>query len=102
VSELRVFGSGLGAPPSQVRGVAAARDAADPRRVRISWAPAKGASFHIVRYGIAADRLFNNHQVYDANYLEIASLNAGVPYFVGIDAVNDSGVTMAKSVVSVK
>ena len=102
VSELRVFGSGLGAPPSQVRGVAAARDAADPRRVRISWAPAKGASFHIVRYGIAADRLFNNHQVYDANYLEIASLNAGVPYFVGIDAVNDSGVTMAKTVVSVK
>jgi xylan 1,4-beta-xylosidase len=102
VSELRVFGSGMGAPPSQVRGVAAARDATDPRHVRISWAPAKGATFHVVRYGIAADRLLNNYQVYDANDLDIASLNAGVPYFVGIDAVNDSGATRAKTVVSVK
>jgi len=102
VSELRVFGNGLGAPPKQVQAIVASRDAADPRRVRVSWTPAKGADFHIVRYGTAADRLFGNYQVYDASYVEIGSLNVGVPYFVSIDAANDSGVTRGQTLVAVK
>jgi hypothetical protein len=102
VSELRVFGSGRDEPPKQVQAVVASRDPADPRRVRVSWAPAKDADFHVVRYGTAADRLFGSYQVHDTSLVEIGSLNVGVPYFVSIDAVNESGVTRAKTVVVVK
>jgi xylan 1,4-beta-xylosidase len=102
VSELRVFGHSREKPPKQVQAVAASRDPADPRRLRVSWTPAKGAGFHIVRHGTAADRLFGNHATYDSSFVEIGSLNVGVPYFVSIDAVNESGVTRAKTVVAVK
>jgi xylan 1,4-beta-xylosidase len=46
-----------------------------------------------VRFGLRADRLTHNHQVYDGVALELNSLNAGVPYVFTVDAVNESGVT---------
>jgi len=55
-----------------------------------------------LRYGIAPDRLFNNYQVYQTNALRIKSLNVGVPYYLTVDAVNDSGVTRGTQIVPVK
>jgi hypothetical protein len=101
VSGLRAFGSGLGKRPAQVRQITATRDGADARRMTVSWPAIAGADFYIVRYGIRRDRLFNNYQVYGSSRIEINSLNAGVPYFVTVDAVNDTGVTAGKRVVNV-
>jgi hypothetical protein len=102
VSGFRIFGDGLGKAPAAVAGVAAARDGADGRVMRVSWSPAAGADFYIVRYGIARDRLFNNYQVYGTDHVDINSLNLGVHYFLTVDAVNESGVTKGTDILNVK
>ena len=93
VSGLRVFGHGLSAPPARVEQVKATRDAADARRAKVEWPAATGADFYVVRYGIAADKLFGSYQVYKATQLDIHSLNRGTPYWFTVDAVNENGIT---------
>jgi len=93
VSGFRIFGSGLGTPPARVEGVKVVRSTTDQRQATVSWSPVKDADFYIVRYGLAADKLFSNYQIYQATTMTLNALNAGVPYVVTVDAVNDSGVT---------
>jgi hypothetical protein len=102
ISGFRLFGSGLGKSPAKVAEVQATRDAADARRVHVSWKPSQGAVFYIIRYGIARDRLWNNYQVYSATQFDINSLNAGVDYYFTVDAVNDSGNTQGTKAVPAK
>jgi xylan 1,4-beta-xylosidase len=102
VSGFRIFGNGLGEAPVPVEDVKTVRDLSDPRRVHVSWKPAERADFYIIRYGIARDRLFNNYQVYQTNQFDINSLNAGVNYYLTVDAVNDSGITRGEKVFPVK
>ena len=97
ISDFRIFGNGLGRAPEGVKNVVAQRNPGDGRKTAISWKRADGAEFYVVRYGVAPDRLFNNYQVYDATNVQINSLNRDVPYYVSVDAVNDSGVTVGKS-----
>jgi xylan 1,4-beta-xylosidase len=99
ISGFRVFGNGLGAPPPAVEGITATR-AADARLGTVSWNAVEGADFYIVRYGVAAAKLFTNYQVYDGTTLSLNALNRGVSYVVTVDAVNDSGVTPGRQVVS--
>ncbi len=96
LSGLRAFGSGLGTAPAGVKEFQVERDAADPRHVHLAWSAVSGADFYIVRYGIAADRLFGNYQVYRATELDFRALNLGTDYFFTVDAVNDSGVTQGE------
>jgi hypothetical protein len=94
LSDLRVFGLGGGAKPAKVAAPKAERDTTDRRKARISWAPAKGAEFYVVRLGIRPDLLTQNYQVYDGQTsLLAASLNVGVKYCVAVDAVNENGIT---------
>lgn len=95
LSGLRFFGSGLGKPPGQVRGVKAERQP-NRRLMKVSWEPSSGADFYIVRYGIRPDRLTQNWQVYDGHSVTIPGLNAGEEYFATVDAVNDTGITRGK------
>lgn len=105
LSGLRVFGIGSGAPPAKVDGVTVARSAggpADGRIAEVSWKPASGAEFYIVRYGIARDRLFSSYQTYHATSHEIRSLNKGVRYFFTVDAVNAAGITRGTDIVALE
>jgi hypothetical protein len=102
VSGFRVFGEGLDEAPAPVSQVKAARDSADARVLHVSWPSVPGPDFFIVRYGIAPDRLFNNYQVYGTDHVDINSLNAGVSYFLTVDAVNDSGVTKGTEILAIK
>ena len=76
--DFRIFGSGLGSPPPEIRTFTVDRNPADPRKARVSWSPVTNTDFYIVRYGIAPDRLFNSYQVYRAADVTINSLNTGV------------------------
>ena len=100
VSGLRLFGSGLGDAPGVVKDVTVQRLLTDPRKVTVSWTPAKSAQFYIVRYGIAPERLFDSYQIYDGNTAQINALNMGVNYYFTVDAVNDSGVSRGKTSIS--
>lgn len=102
ISDLRIFGNGLGPAPATVKQVEAVRDVSDARCAHISWKLVANADFYIVRYGIAPDRLFNNYQVYGATNLDINSLNIGTSYYLSVDAVNDSGIAKGTKVFPVK
>lgn len=101
VSGLRVFGNGLGLPPDRVTGVTAERSDDDARKATVSWDPVKNADFYIVRYGIAAGKLFSNYQIYKGNQASLNALNKGVPYYATVDAVNDSGATRGTQIVPI-
>jgi hypothetical protein len=101
VSGLRVFGHGDGKAPLTVSGVEAKR-LENKRLAKVNWSPSAGADFYIVRYGLAPGRLYSNIQVYDKTELDLTGLNTDVGYFVSVDAVNDSGVTMGTRAVPVK
>lgn len=103
LSGIRVFGVGAGQPPRRVTGVAVARsasDSGDERIAEVTWKPAAGAQFYIVRYGVAPDRLFGSYQVYHATSREIRSLMAGVEYYFAVDAVNEAGITRGNETVA--
>jgi hypothetical protein len=98
ISDFRIFGNGLGRSPAAVQSVIAGRNPADARKTTVTWSPSERAEFYIVRYGLAPDRLFNNYQIYNATNAQINSLNSGTVYYCTMDAINDSGVTPAKTV----
>jgi xylan 1,4-beta-xylosidase len=100
ISGFRLFGNGLRYAPGKVTAINVKRDSKDSRKAVVSWQPAEGADFYIVRFGVKPDRLFENYQVYHATRLELASLHVGVEYSVTVDAVNDSGIARGETVVS--
>ena len=99
ISDLRVFGSAGGAIPATPGGVVGLRHS-DQRDATIRWARIPGAVGYNIRFGIRPDRLTLTHQVW-ADELgngatltkDLRSLNAGVPYWVAIEAFNESGVS---------
>ena len=103
LSDLRVFGEGTAALPEKVASVQAERNASDGRRGTIRWKAADRAEFYIVRLGTNPKERTQNYQVYDgATSVDVGSLNAGVPYFVTVDAVNESGVVRGSSAVELR
>lgn len=102
VSGLRVFGLGPdgGAPPAAVASetVTAVRDPKDPRHVSLSWPPAEGAEFYVVRFGPVCEGYCTtrNYRVYGgATTAEIRSLVVGQDYDFVVDAINSNGATLA-------
>jgi len=51
---VRVFGNAGTMKPAVVTGTVVARNASDARRATVSWQPAEGAEYYIVRYGVQA------------------------------------------------
>ena len=96
VSGLRVFGHGTGISPQPVHGVRV--DRYEPRAVRLDWDAEPTAQGYNVRYGLAPDRLYHSWLVYEQTNLDLRALNAGVPYWVAIDAFNENGVTAGPTV----
>lgn len=73
-----------------------------------------GAIGYNLRFGIRPDRLTLTHQVWDdelrssegGNVLtvekELRSLNAGVPYYLAVEAFNESGVSKLSRIVRIR
>ncbi|MEJ2354687.1 MAG: family 43 glycosylhydrolase [candidate division WOR-3 bacterium] len=85
VRGLRVFGNSEQAVFTEVTDFTVDRDA-DERNAVIRWDSVPDADGYIIRYGIAADKLYNNYMVYDVDSVEIHSLNAGVDYYFSVEA----------------
>src|ERR671913_309594 len=99
VSDIRVFGNADGRAPA-VPGRLAAQRHQDQRDATIRWAKVPGAVGYNIRFGIKPDRLTQTHQLWadelgDAATLtkELKSLNVGVPYWVAVEAFNETGVS---------
>jgi hypothetical protein len=108
ISEIRVFGSAEGQSPPAPLDVSAVRHA-DQRDATVSWARVTGAIGYNIRFGIRPDRLTLTHQLW-ADELgsgpmlskELRSLNAGVHYWLAVEAFSESGVSTLSRVVQVR
>jgi hypothetical protein len=108
ISDLRVFGNADGRVPARPSGVAGQRHQ-DQRDATIRWARVPGAVGYNIRFGIRPDRLTHTYQLW-ADELgngatlqkELRSLNVGVPYWVAVEAFNETGVSKLSRVVTVR
>jgi hypothetical protein len=99
IAELRVFGTGDGPPPRRTAVTRAMRQL-DDRNADIAWRAVPGAQGYNVRFGIRPDRLHLTYQKYADQLpdparptIELRSLNKGVPYYVAVEAFNETGVS---------
>jgi xylan 1,4-beta-xylosidase len=108
ISDVRVFGNADGSAPVVPGGVVARRHQ-DQRDATIRWRQVPGAIGYNIRFGIKPGRLTQTHQLW-ADELgagatlekELRSLNAGVPYWVAVEAFNETGVSVLSRVVRVR
>lgn len=95
ISGLRVFGIGDEESPRQVADIEVARSA-DGLNLYLNWSAAPGAQGYNIRYGIAADKLYNSWQIWDRLSLDLSLINAGQSYCLAIDSFNENVVTPGK------
>jgi xylan 1,4-beta-xylosidase len=93
IRDLRVFGSGQGTAPSAAPKFEAHRDPSDARNAVVRWPIVPGAEGYVVRYGIAANKLYLSREVRGVKEITLHDLNAESKYFFAVDAFNDSGLT---------
>ena len=108
ISDIRVFGHADGSAPKMPSSVIASRHQ-DQRDATIRWAKVLGATGYNIRFGIRPDRLTQTYQLWadelgDKPLLQkdLRSLNVGVPYWVAIEAFNESGVSKLSRVVPIR
>jgi hypothetical protein len=94
ISDIRVFGNAGGKSPAMPAGVTAVREP-DARNARIAWKPVKGAVGYNLLWGIRPDRLTLAYQHWadQGTALELRALNAGVDYWVAVEAFDENGVS---------
>ncbi len=99
ISDLRVFGSADGSRPAAPGAVQGVREK-DQRDATVRWDAVPGAVGYNVRWGHRPDRLSQTYQLW-ADELgtgrtlekQIRALNVGVPYWVAVEAFNESSVS---------
>ncbi len=92
MSEVRVFGLGLGETPSKVSNFKINREK-DRRDISFSWDKVEGAQGYNIRWGIAPDKLYQSWQVYDTNSHFMRCLDRDTPYYFTIEAYNENGIS---------
>ncbi|MEO8547406.1 MAG: family 43 glycosylhydrolase [Sphingomicrobium sp.] len=108
ISDLRVFGNADGKRPATPGRVSGTREK-DQRNAIIRWAKVPGATGYNIRWGIRPDRLTLTYQLF-ADQLgdtavdekDLRSLNIGVPYYVAVEAFNETGVSKLSRTVPVR
>lgn len=93
ISGFRVFGSGTGKKPTQVRSFKMQRDKNDTRTINLSWKKQAHAIGYNIRFGTDPDKLYRNYKVYKDTEIIIRSLNKNQKYWFAIDAFGENGVT---------
>ena len=103
VSDIRIFGKGIGDAPQIPTNLIVKRDK-DDRNAFISWNKVESAVGYNVLWGIAKDKLYQTYQVWadDETKLELRALNVGQQYCFAIEAFNETGVSKMSEVVESK
>jgi hypothetical protein len=92
LSEIRVFGLGMGKKPTPVKSFEVKRHT-DRRDATLSWKPVDGAQGYNIRWGIAPDKLYLSWLVYDDISLLMRNLDRDTPYYFSIEAFNENGIS---------
>ncbi len=100
LSEIRVFGLGLGKKPKMVKGFNVRRKQ-DKRDAYLNWKSVTGAQGYNISWGIAPDKLYHSWLVYDVNELFMRCLDRDTHYYFTIEAFNENGISEKSSIIKV-
>ncbi|WP_167614988.1 family 43 glycosylhydrolase [Maribellus sediminis] len=92
MSEIRVFGLGLGNKPKGVKSFHVKREV-DQRDASLTWNAVEGAQGYNIRWGIAPDKMYHSWLVYDSNELFMRCLDRNTQYYFSIEAFNENGIS---------
>jgi hypothetical protein len=101
MSEVRVFGLGIGEAPNKVSNFKINREK-DRRDISFSWDKVEGAQGYNIRWGIAPDKLYQSWQVYDTNSHFMRCLDRDTPYYFTIEAFNENGISEQTEIIFVE
>ena len=104
ISGLRVFGTGNGPRPAQVKNFIVLRTEKDKRSAWLKWVPVDNAYAYNIYYGIAPDKLYNCVMVMGNTMNEywFKAMDKMRAYYFTIEAVNENGVSEKAKVIEVK
>jgi hypothetical protein len=94
LSDVRVFGNGDGPVPRAPEHLTGRREA-DARDAMIAWDAVPNAVGYNVRWGIAANKLYQTYQRFadQGTTLELRALTVGQAYWVAIESFDENGVS---------
>ncbi|MDR5589088.1 family 43 glycosylhydrolase [Christiangramia sediminicola] len=101
LSEIRIFGKGLGKKPLKVKAFEIDRKE-DRRDVGFSWDAVKGAQGYNIRWGIAPDKLYQSWLVYDVNDHFMRCLDRDQKYYFTIESFNENGISERSEIIEVE
>ena len=101
LSEIRVFGKGLGEKPEEVQNFTVSREE-DRRNATLDWKAVNGAQGYNIRWGIAPDKLYQSWLVYDKNEHFMRSLDRDTKYYFSIEAFNENGISERSEVLTIE
>ena len=92
LSEIRVFGLGLGKKPGMVKGFEVKRQD-DRRDAALSWKAVEGVQGYNIRWGIAPDKLYLSWLVYGDTSLFMRNLDRDTTYYFTIESFSENGIS---------
>lgn len=101
LSEIRVFGLGLGKKPEAVKNFKLERQS-DRRDAALTWDKVAGAQGYNIRWGIAPDKLYHSWLVYEANSLFMRNLDRDTEYYFSIESFNENGISVPSKMLKVE
>jgi hypothetical protein len=104
ISGLRVFGTGNGTKPAEVKNFIVLRTEKDKRSAWLKWIPVNNAYAYNIYYGTAPDKLYNCVMVMGNTMNEywFKAMDKMKAYYFTIEAVNENGVSEKTKVMEVK
>lgn len=91
IYDLRIFGTRKGKVPQKVKDFEVHRNI-DTRKAVVKWTKDTSAIGYVVNYGVDPHKLYTSYMVYYSDSVELTGLNKDIPYYVSIDAFNESGI----------
>jgi xylan 1,4-beta-xylosidase len=101
ISGLRVFGTGHGERPADIKDFFVLRTEKDKRSAYIKWSPVDNAYAYNIYYGTDPGKLYNCIMVHDTNEYWFKGMDNRMPYYFRIEAINENGVSAPRQVIKV-
>lgn len=89
ISDIRLFGTAKGKAPQVVSNLKVNRKA-DRRRMEFSWDEQPSAEGYVIRWGASPEHI-NNAVMVRGNNAEFGFFDRDIPYYITIEAFNESG-----------
>jgi len=99
VSGFRVFGTGAGEKPEDVKEFIVLRTNRDKRSAWLRWSPVDNAYAYNIYMGTEPDKLYNCIMVYSANEYWLKTLDNESTYYFSVEALNENGISTMSPII---